>query len=93
MTDETKLVVLKQDLQMTTSANDEYLKQLLTLAKSAIEREGIELKEDVESGMAVVFYAAYLFRKRAAQTETAMPRFLRYMLNNMLISQKGSVAE
>lgn len=93
MTDETKLTMLKHDLQLTTSANDAYLAQLLTLAKSAIEREGIRLIDNVECDMAVVFYAAYLFRKRASQAETSMPRFLRYMLNNILISQKGSVEE
>ena len=37
--------------------------------------------------MAVVQYAAYLFRKRAGN-ETAMPRFLRLRLNNILFSQK-----
>lgn len=88
MTDEQKLVVLKHDLQMLTSANDEYLRKLIDLAKSAIRREGITLRDDTESDMAVVQYAAYLYRKRGAD-ETAMPRFLRYQLNNMLFSQKA----
>ena len=84
-----KLIVLKQDLQMLTSANDEYLKNLLGLAAGAIQREGIKLIEnDVECDMAVVQYAAYLFRKRAA-ADTAMPRFLRRQLNNLLFSQKA----
>ena len=94
MTDEVNLTVLKQDLQLTTSANDELLKQYLSLAQSAISREGIILKKDDKSSdMAGIFFAAYLFRKRASQTDTAMPRYLRYQLNNMLIAQKGSVAE
>ena len=89
MTDSEKLIILKKDLQMLTDANDEYLMTLLTLAKSAIETEGIKLiKGDIESDMAVVQYAAYLFRKRASN-ETAMPRFLRYQLNNMLFKQKA----
>lgn len=92
MTDETKLVVLKQDLQLLTPAHDEYLNTLLSLAKSAIEREGIVLKNDIECDMAVVYYAAYLFRKRASN-DTAMPRFLRYQLNNILMSQRGRVSE
>jgi hypothetical protein len=92
MTDDTKLVVLKQDLQLLTPAHDEYLKTLLSLAKSAIEREGIILESNIECDMAVVYYAAYLFRKRASN-ETAMPRFLRYQLNNILLSQKGRVAK
>lgn len=90
MTSEGKLALLKQDLQMLTSANDDFLKSLITTAESAIQREGITLVEnDMDIDMAVVQYAAYLFRKRAS-SETAMPRFLRYRLNNILFSQKGA---
>ena len=90
MTSDEKLVLLKQDLQMLTSANDEFLKSLITTAESAIQREGIMLVEnDMDIDMAVVQYAAYLFRKRAGN-ETAMPRFLRWRLNNILFSQKGN---
>lgn len=91
MTSDEKLVLLKQDLQMLTSANDEFLKSLITTAESAIQREGIMLVEnDMDIDMAVVQYAAYLFRKRAGN-ETAMPRFLRWRLNNILFSQKGKI--
>lgn len=90
MTSEGKLALLKQDLQMLTSANDEFLTSLITTAESAIQREGITLVEnDMDIDMAVIQYAAYLFRKRAS-SETAMPRFLRYRLNNILFSQKGA---
>lgn len=90
MTSGEKLWLLKQDLQMLTSANDEFLKSLITTAESAIQREGITLVEnDMDIDMAVVQYAAYLFRKRASN-ETTMPRFLRYRLNNILFSQKGA---
>ena len=89
MTNSEKLTLLKQDLQMLTSANDEFLKSLITTAESAIQREGIMLVEnDMDIDMAVIQYAAYLFRKRAGN-ETAMPRFLRWRLNNILFSQKG----
>lgn len=89
MTSAEKLTLLKQDLQMLTSANDAYLASLITAAESAMQREGIELVEnDMDIDMAVVQYAAYLFRKRAS-SETAMPRFLRWRLNNILFSQKG----
>ena len=89
MTSSEKLTLLKQDLQMLTSANDDYLKALISAAESAIQREGITLVEnDTDIDMAVVQYAAYLFRKRASN-ETAMPRFLRWRLNNILFSQKG----
>jgi inosine-uridine nucleoside N-ribohydrolase len=84
-----KLLVLKQDLQMLTSANDDFLKTLMKLAASEIETEGITLTEgNIESDMAVIQYAAYLFRKRAG-TDASMPRYLRWQLNNMLFSQKG----
>lgn len=89
MTSEEKLKLLKQDLQMLTAANDDFLKSLIQTAETAMQREGIELVEsDMDIDMAVVQYAAYLFRKRASN-ETSMPRFLRYRLNNILFSQKG----
>lgn len=89
MTKEDKLKILKQDLQMLTSSNDSFLSSLLDAAATAIQREGITLVEnDMDIDMAVIQYAAYLFRKRAG-SETSMPRFLRWSLNNILISQKG----
>ena len=89
MTNEDKLKLLKQDLQMLTSSNDDFLSSLLSTAETAIQREGITLVEnDMDIDMAVVQYAAYLFRKRAAN-ETSMPRFLRWNLNNILMKQKG----
>lgn len=91
MNTQEKLVVLKQDLQLLTSSNDEYLSTLLDLSAQAIQTEGIRLIEnDLECDMAVIQYAAYLFRKRAAP-DTTMPRFLRWQLNNLLMSQKGAV--
>ena len=89
MTNEDKLKLLKQDLQMLTSSNDDFLSSLLSASETAIQREGIALVEnDMDIDMAVIQYAAYLFRKRAGN-ETAMPRFLRWRLNNILFSQKG----
>ena len=46
MTKENRLLVLKKDLQMTTTANDEYLETLLDFSVAAIEREGIILSGD-----------------------------------------------
>lgn len=85
-----QLVILKNDLQMITSANDNYLLKLLELSEAEIKREGIVLEGNIESDMVIIHYAAYLFRKRAG-TDTSMPRFLRYELNNMLFSQKAKV--
>lgn len=74
---------------MLTSSNDSFLLSLLDAATTAIQREGITLVEnDMDIDMAVIQYAAYLFRKRASN-ENEMPRFLRWRLNNILFSQKG----
>ena len=91
MDDKLKLTILKQDLQILTDSNNEYLKMLLEFAREAIIREGIkipETDEGIELGMAAVHYAAYLYRERAG-SETATPRYLRYELNNLLFSQKA----
>lgn len=85
------LLILKKDLQMLTSANDDYLRTLLDLAAEAITTEGIKLDDSTECNMAVVQYAAYLFRRRAA-ADTTMPRFLRWQLNNILMKQKGRIS-
>ena len=77
-----------------TNVNDDYLKTLLDLSRAAIIREGIvipEKDEGIEIGMAAVHYAAFLYRKRAG-TDTLMPRYLRYELNNILFSQKAKGA-
>ena len=81
--------MLKTDLQISASQYDTYLSNLITLAKAAIKKEGITLGENVEDGMLVQMYSAYLYRKRREEN-SAMPRSLRYALNNRLLSQKGS---
>lgn len=89
--EDTELTVLKQNLQMPpTNANDEYLKVLLKQAASLMTREGIVDDDSFDYYMAKIDYAAFLFRKRASKDDTlAMPRSLRYELNNILWSQKG----
>lgn len=85
---EEQLDILKMDLQLMTDIQDEYLRKLLELSEGEIRREGIKLDDSVESGMVQVRYAAWLFRKRAANVnETGMPRSLRYELNKRLMSQ------
>lgn len=86
-----KLAVLKADLQTKTTANDMYLGKLLQMAERLITAEGIELEADnIYCDMAIIHYAAYLFRKRGGTIEeTAMPRYLRYELNNLLFAQKA----
>ncbi|MBE7044777.1 MAG: hypothetical protein E7397_04555 [Ruminococcaceae bacterium] len=89
MLDKDILTVLKTDLQISATAYDNYLSNLIELSRSAICREGIILEDTIEDGMLVEMYAAYLYRKRREET-VAMPRSLRYALNNRLFSQKGS---
>lgn len=64
-----------------------YLTQAVEAAKSLITREGVSLTDSAEDVQLVVMYAAYLVRKRA--TAEAMPRMLRWALNNRLFSQKA----
>lgn len=87
MTDKAILTSLKIDLQISAGQYDEYLKNLIELAKKAIIREGITIKKDTEDGMLIEMYAAYLYRKRK-ENVAGMPRMLRYMLNNRLLSEK-----
>ena len=90
MTSAEKLSVLKNDLQLMSNANDLFLSLLLEQAAEALKQEGIILNESIQSDMIIISYAAYLFRKRAG-TDTAMPKFLRYQLNNLLFGQKAVV--
>ncbi len=87
MTEKAILTTLKVDLQICADQYDEYLKNLIELAKKAITREGITIKKDMEDGMLVEMYAAYLYRKRK-ENIAGMPRMLRHMLNNRLLSEK-----
>ena len=92
MTTSNRLVILKQDLQILNDNSDAYLVSLLTTAETNIIIEGIKPDGSIAYDMAVIHYAAYLFRKRGAD-DTAMPRFLRYELNNLLFSQKAKEPE
>lgn len=90
MTEKEILEILKMDLQISAAQYESYLLRLISRAKDAITEEGIVLKDDsIADGMLVETYAAYLYRKRKGEN-TAMPRSLRYALNNRLFSQKGS---
>lgn len=88
MTNNDILSVLKTDLEIAVSTRDDLLNNLIDLSKAAIEREGIHIEDNIEDGMLVVRYAAFLFRKRR-EDNVAMPRSLRYQLNNRLLSEKA----
>lgn len=88
MNDSQMLEILKLNLQKLTSADDKYLETLIKQAKALMTREGITDDQTNDYSMAVVDYAAFLFRKRASK-EMMMPRSLRLELNNILFSQKS----
>ena len=88
MNDSEILALLKQDLQKMSKSDDRYLKQLIEFSRKQIESEGISLDKSLESSMLIEQYAAYLFRKRGSDN-AAMPRFLRFALNNKKLNQHG----
>ena len=94
MTDNERLEILKADLQLLSTAQDSYLQHLLKVAGEMIEAEGIKLTDSVSDEHLRIMYAAYLYRKRAeSQNQQAMPRMLRWALNNRLFKQKGRATD
>lgn len=83
------LQMLKIDLGITTTAYDTRLQQYIDSAKAEIERQGATLNTEVlEDAQLVVMYAAWMWRKR--DDMVAMPRMLRYALNNRIFAEKVS---
>ena len=89
MTDADILTMLQVDLGelYPSEQRKAFLQQAIGAARAFISREGINLTESIEDGQLVEMYAAYLVRKRA--TEEAMPRMLRWALNNRLFGQQA----
>lgn len=77
------LPLLKMDLDIHTNKRDGYLNTLISSAKEFIAQEGITLGQSYSDTLLVEMYAAYLYRKR--KEDAAMPRMLRYALNNRLL--------
>ena len=84
------LQMLKIDLGITTTTYDERLQQYLNSAKAEIERQGATLDTTnvLDDAQLVVMYAAWMWRKR--DDMVAMPRMLRYALNNRIFAEKVS---
>lgn len=81
------LEMLKVDLGISTTAYDERLIQYIETAKTAIAEEGITLDlEVIRDCTLVIMFAGWLWSKR--DTGAAMPRMLRYELNNRLFTEK-----
>ena len=87
MTDADILVILKTDLQISSAALDNYLEALIASARDFIATEGIELTESISDAMLIEMYAAYLYRRRREEN-VAMPRMLRWALNNRLFQRR-----
>ena len=93
------LILLQADLGelYPSQQRTAYLEQAIASAKAFIAREGITLTDNVEDGQLVEMYAAYLVRKRASSggdsVAGAMPRMLRWALNNRLFAQKAGGAD
>ena len=102
MTKAEVLTILKSDLDIaaTSTSKDGLLNNLIDLSLAAITREGITLADPltIEEGMLIERYAAFMYRARkltetVANGSVAMPRSLRYQLNNMLLKQKAAIDE
>nr|DAD96967.1 MAG TPA: Head Tail Connector Protein [Myoviridae sp. ctr0w28] len=91
MTDAEILLILQADLGELYLSEERryYLQQCIQAARAFIAKEGVSLTNSVEDAQLIEMYAAYLVRKRA--TAEAMPRMLRWALNNRLFSQKAQV--
>lgn len=92
MTDAEILVILKVDLQVSSTALDTYLLQLISSAREYIAIEGITLTDTPGDAQLVEMYAAYLYRHRREEN-AQMPRMLRWAMNNRIFSQKAAVTD
>lgn len=90
MADADVLKILKLDLQISVNSLDDYLLTIIQAARNFIANEGITLTDSIPDMMLVEMYAAYLYRKRREEN-AAMPRMLRWNLNNRLLSEKGTL--
>ena len=97
MTDEHLLSMLRADLEQPSPTVNEYLLDLLGVAKERIAAVGINIDENsISDGGLIVMFAAYLYRKRKADNPKGvdkMPRMLRSAINDRLMAEKGKVTE
>ena len=97
MTDEHLLSMLRADLEQPSPTVNEYLLDLLGVAKERIAAVGINIDENsISDGGLIVMFAAYLYRKRKADNPKGvdkMPRMLRSAINDRLMVEKGKVTQ
>lgn len=87
MTNNEILAMLKTDLQIAVGTQDSFLMSLIEQATAAVTTEGMTVQNTVQDGMLIEQYAAFLWRKRR-EDDVAMPRYLRWMLNNRIVAEK-----
>ena len=97
MTDEYLLSMLRADLEQPSPTVNEYLLDLLGVARERIAAVGINIDENsISDGGLIVMFAAYLYRKRKADNPKGvdkMPRMLRSAINDRLMVEKGKVTQ
>ena len=89
MTDAQLLAALKVSLGITVEAYDDRLTQLIADAKSAIIAEGagsLDPSGDTGDAQLVIMYAQWSWTRRDSME--AMPRMLRWRLNNRIFGEK-----
>ena len=82
---------VKLDLQLIGNAYDDFLLELIAQALEEIAAYGITLDPTSSRDAGLVrMYAAWLYRNRAATNpaDSAMPRMLKFNLNNRLFREK-----
>lgn len=92
---EVMLGMLKIDLGISTTAYDSRLGQYITSAQAEVSREGVSFPETLtlDDMQLIVMYAAWMWRRRDGElgkygSGQTMPRMVRYLLNNRIVSQK-----
>ena len=97
MTDEHLLSMLRADLEQPSPTVNEYLLDLLGVARERVAAVGINIDENsISDGGLIVMFAAYLYRKRKADNPKGvdkMPRMLRSAINDRLMVEKGKVTQ
>lgn len=89
MNESTMLEMLKIDLGITATAYNGRLAQMLKVAEAEIVREGastLDASSSLSDANLVIMYAAWMWRRR--DTMEAMPRMLRWQLNNRVFGEK-----
>ena len=88
MNAETLLPLMKLDLGISSDAFDERLLGKLQAAIERIQDEGCTLSDSEADRDLVLMYAEWLWRERV--TGAAMPRMVRYALNNRVLGPRAA---